>query len=556
MWDLLGTMGTVPATDLQQTVDAVWRMEAAKIVATLTRTVGDVGLAEDLAQEALVDALTQWPDTGVPRNAGAWLTTVAKRKAIDHWRRQDNLDAKYATLARELETQIDEPAWDPDRIDDDVLRLIFISSHPVLSREGQIALTLRVVGGLTTEEIASAFLSSTPTIAARITRAKKTLAAANVPFEVPDRSEYPQRLSAVLSVIYLIYNEGYSASFGQRWIRDELCSEALRLGRVLAALVPDEPEVHGLVSLMEFQSSRFAARTDADGSTDPAGGPGPHEVGPRADRPRGRRAGTRRPGRREEGHRLGPVRAAGCAGRMPCHRADAPPTPTGTGSSRCTTGCSRSAPSPVVELNRAVAVAMASGPAAALEIVDGLTGLDGSYLLPSVRGELLVPPRPQRRGRRRVRPRRRAHRQRARTRSADGQGCSSQGRLGSGHPGAGRHGRRRRGVEHVDGDVVVAVTADLMQSRRRGDDVVGVVAGHRIVGDRGAASARRRRSRPFVSRGSSRSSTVAQRAAPPGSSRLPTAPRDRNALAGHGSSSDLRNSVTRSRRIRRRLSRR
>jgi RNA polymerase sigma factor (sigma-70 family) len=250
--------------DLQQTVDAVWRMEAAKIVATLTRAVGDVGLAEDLAQEALVDALTQWPSSGVPRNAGAWLTTVAKRKAIDHWRRQDNLDAKYATMARELETQVDE-AWDPDRIDDDVLRLVFISSHPVLSREGQIALTLRVVGGLTTEEIARAFLTSTATVAARITRAKKTLAAANVPFEVPDRSEYPQRLSAVLSVIYLIYNEGYSASFGQSWIRDELCSEALRLGRILAALVPDEAEVQGLVSLMEFQSSRFAARTDAEG---------------------------------------------------------------------------------------------------------------------------------------------------------------------------------------------------------------------------------------------------------------------------------------------------
>src|SRR4051812_5958989 len=241
-------------------------MEAAKIVATLTRAVGDVGLAEDLAQEALVDALTQWPASGVPRNAGAWLTTVAKRKAIDHWRRADNLDSKYATLARELETHIDEPAWDPDRIDDDVLRLIFISTHPVLSREGQIALTLRVVGGLTTEEIARAFLSSAPTVAARITRAKKTLAAASVPFEVPNRSEYPQRLSAVLSVIYLIYNEGYSASFGQRWIRDELCNEALRLGRVLAALVADEPEVHGLVSLMEFQSSRLGARTDADGT--------------------------------------------------------------------------------------------------------------------------------------------------------------------------------------------------------------------------------------------------------------------------------------------------
>ena len=200
----------------------------------------------------------------MPRNAGAWLTTVAKRKAIDHWRRQDRLDAKYATLAHELETHVDE-AWDPDRIDDDVLRLVFISTHPVLARENQIALTLRVVGGLTTEEIARAFLAPKATIAQRIVRAKKTLGDAEVPFEVPDPAEYPQRLSAVLSVIYLIYNEGYSASFGQRWIRDELCSEALRLGRVLAALVPDQAEVHGLVALMEFQSSRFAARTDADG---------------------------------------------------------------------------------------------------------------------------------------------------------------------------------------------------------------------------------------------------------------------------------------------------
>jgi RNA polymerase sigma factor (sigma-70 family) len=191
-------------SELQQTVDAVWRMEAAKIVATLTRAVGDVGLAEDLAQEALVDALEQWPATGVPRNAGAWLTTVAKRKAIDLWRRQDRLDAKYATLARELETHLADPtaeAWDPDRIDDDVLRLIFISAHPVLAREGQLALTLRVVGGLTTDEIAQAFLVPKATIAARITRAKKALGDAGVPFEVPEPSEYPQRLSTMLGVL-------------------------------------------------------------------------------------------------------------------------------------------------------------------------------------------------------------------------------------------------------------------------------------------------------------------------------------------------------------------
>ncbi len=367
-------------------------MEAAKIVATLTRVVGDVGLAEDLAQEALVDALTQWPDAGVPRNAGAWLTTVAKRKAIDTWRRQDNLDAKYATLARDLETRIEEPAWDPDRIDDDVLRLIFISSHPVLSREGQIALTLRVVGGLSTDEIARAFLTSTPTVAARITRAKKTLAAADVPFEVPDRSEFPQRLSAVLSVIYLIYNEGYSASFGQRWVRDELCTEALRLGRVLAALVPDEPEVHGLVSLMEFQSSRFGARTDADGKPILLEDQN-RTKWDRAQIGRGVAALERAAQAVEKkGTGWGPYALQ--AALAECHASA--PTARDTDWDRIVTlydGLVQIAPSPIVELNRAVAVAMADptdGPGAALEIVDGLTGLDGSYLLPSVRGELLV----------------------------------------------------------------------------------------------------------------------------------------------------------------------
>jgi RNA polymerase sigma factor (sigma-70 family) len=377
--------------ELQQTVDAVWRMEAAKIVATLTRAVGDVGLAEDLAQEALVDALTQWPQAGVPRNAGAWLTTVAKRKAIDQWRRQESLDAKYAAMARDLETQVDEP-WDPDRIDDDVLRLIFISSHPVLPREGQIALTLRVVGGLTTEEIARAFLTSTATVAARITRAKKTLAAANVPFEVPDRSEYPQRLSAVLSVIYLIYNEGYSASFGQRWIRDELCSEALRLGRILAALVSDEAEVHGLVSLMEFQSSRFAARTDADGRPilleDQS-----RTKWDRAQIQRGVAALERAANALQcKGIGWGPYALQ--AALAECHAVA--PTAADTDWARIVLlydGLRQVAPSPVVELNRAVAVAMAdpvTGPASALEIVDNLDGLDGSYLLPSVRGELLA----------------------------------------------------------------------------------------------------------------------------------------------------------------------
>jgi RNA polymerase sigma factor (sigma-70 family) len=363
-------------------------MEAAKIVATLTRAVGDVGLAEDLAQEALVDALTQWPSSGVPRNAGAWLTTVAKRKAIDYWRRQENLDAKYAAMARELETQVDE-AFDPDRIDDDVLRLIFISSHPVLSREGQIALTLRVIGGLTTEEIARAFLTSTATVAARITRAKKTLAAANVPFEVPDRSEYPLRLSAVLSIIYLVYNEGYSASFGQRWIRDELCSEALRLGRVLAALVPDEAEVHGLVSLMEFQSSRFTARTDAEGRPILLEDQN-RTKWDRAQIQRGVVAlGRAANALQRKGIGWGPYALQ--AALAECHAVA--PTSTDTDWARIVLlydGLLQVAPSPVVELNRAVAVAMASSPAEALEIVDKLDGLGDSYLLPSVRGELLA----------------------------------------------------------------------------------------------------------------------------------------------------------------------
>lgn len=373
------------ATDLRQTLDAVWRMEAAKILATLTRTVGDVALAEDLASEALLDALTQWPQTGVPRNPGAWLTTVAKRKAIDHWRRAENLDAKYAALARDLAEHVEE-TWDPDRIDDDVLRLIFIAAHPVLSREAQIALTLRMVGGLSTDEIARAFLISTGTAAARITRAKKALSQANPPFEVPARDEYPQRLSAVLSVVYLIYNEGYSASFGQRWIRDELCTEALRLGRVLAALVPDEPEVHGLVALMEFQSSRFAARTDAEDRPILL----EDQDRTRWDRAQIQRgvAALERSGAARQQRGWGPYALQ--AALAECHAVA--PTAADTDWARIVAlydALLQIAPSPVVQLNRAVAVAMRSGPQDALTIVDGIEGLDDSYLLPSVRGELL-----------------------------------------------------------------------------------------------------------------------------------------------------------------------
>jgi RNA polymerase sigma factor (sigma-70 family) len=378
----------VSTAELQQTVDAVWRMEAAKIVATLTRALGDVGLAEDFAQEALVDALTQWPNTGVPRNPGAWLTTVAKRKAIDHWRRQDNLDAKYAVLARDLENRVDD-AWDPDRIDDDVLRLIFMSAHPTLSRENQIALTLRVVGGLTTEEIAKAFLVPKATIAQRLVRAKKALT--GVAFEVPDRSDYPQRLSAVLSVIYLVFNEGYSASTGQRWIRDELCSEALRLGRVLAALAPDEAEVHGLAALMEFQSSRLRARTDPDGRPILLEDQN-RTTWDRAQIQRGVVSLQRCSDvlqRKQIGWGLYSLQAA----LAECHAVA--PTAADTDWPRIVSlydALLQLAPSPVVELNRAIAVAMAdplTGPSAALQIVDGIDGLDGSHLVPSVRGELL-----------------------------------------------------------------------------------------------------------------------------------------------------------------------
>jgi predicted RNA polymerase sigma factor len=316
---------------------------------------------------------------------------VAKRKAIDVWRRQERLGERYATMARELEISLarEDSRWDPDRIDDDVLRLIFVAAHPVVPAESRIALTLRVVGGLTTEEIARAFLVSTATVAQRIVRAKKTLAKANVPFEVPDRSEYPQRLSSVLSVIYLIYNEGYSASFGQRWIRDELCTEALRLGRILASLLAGEPEVHGLVALMEFQSSRFAARTVSDG-TPILLADQDRTKWDRAQIRRGTEALERASARADA---LGRGRGAYAlqAALAECHAVAPSADDTDWATIvRLYEALGRLTPSPVVELNRAIAVSMASGPAEALRIVDGLTGLDSSYLRPSVRGELLA----------------------------------------------------------------------------------------------------------------------------------------------------------------------
>lgn len=374
-----------PVTDIRRTVDAVWRIESARIVATLAKMTGDVGLAEDLAQEALVDALTQWPESGVPRNAGAWLTAVAKRKAIDHWRRQERLDARYRTLAHDLEEARDDE-WQP--IDDDVLRLVFTACHPVLSREAQVALTLRIVGGLTTEEIARMLLVPVATVQQRIVRAKKTLSAARVPFEAPDPNEWGARLGAVLGVVYLIFTEGYAATSGDRWIRTELAHEALRLGRVLAGLLPREPEVHGLVALMEFQSSRFAARVARDGT--------PVLLADQ-DRSRWDRSAISR-GRAALERADAAGRGRGSYGLQAaiaeCHAAA--PSIDETDWDRIVLlyeALGRLAPSPIVELNRAVAVSMAAGPAEALRIVDGLASdgaLRGSHLLPSVRGELLA----------------------------------------------------------------------------------------------------------------------------------------------------------------------
>lgn len=376
---------TTPAPAIQRTLDAVWRIESARIVATLAKVTGDVGLAEDLAQEALVDALRQWPESGVPDNPGAWLTAVAKRKAIDAWRRRERLDERYRAIAHDL-LDMTEDQWQP--IPDDVLRLVFIACHPVLSREGQVALTLRTVGGLTTEEIARMLLVPVATVQQRIVRAKKTLSAAQVPFDTPEPNEWNARLSAVLAVLYLIFTEGYAATTGDRWIRTEVANEALRLGRVLAGLLPREPEVHGLLALMEFQASRFAARVNQDGS--------PVLL---ADQDRTRWDRT------QIGRGLTALARADALGRGRgnyCLQAAIAQCHATARSFEATDwnrivllyeALGRLAPGPVVELNRAVAVSMATGPAAALKIVDRLAGegaLRRSHLLPSIRGELLA----------------------------------------------------------------------------------------------------------------------------------------------------------------------
>ena len=376
----------------RRAVEAIWRIESARIVATLTRYTGDFALAEDLAQEALAEALLGWPAHGVPANPGAWLVAVGKRRAIDGWRRAAKQDEKYAQLAHERElaetgARADAP-WDPDVIDDDVLRLVFIACHPVLSREASIALTLRTVGGLGTEQIARAFLVPVATVQQRIVRAKKTLAAAAVPFEVPPRDEYPERLSAVLSVLYLIFNEGYAAASGSEWMRVDLAREALRLARVLAELVPRDSEAHGLAALMEFLVARFPARIDRQGNPILLA----DQDRARWDRAliaRGRAALARADAL---GRGRGPYGLQ--AAIAECH--DVAPSVDQTDWGRIVVlyeALGRVAPSPVVELNRAVAVAMAEGPATALRIVDELvTGgrLAGYAPLPGVRAELLA----------------------------------------------------------------------------------------------------------------------------------------------------------------------
>ncbi|MFD6110957.1 RNA polymerase sigma factor [Streptomyces yangpuensis] len=369
--------------DAAQAVEAVFRIESARIIAGVTRIVRDVGIAEEIAQDALVTALEQWPESGVPDRPGAWLMATAKHRAIDLVRRKETYARKLAEVGRTLEDEPPpaEPA-EPDDIDDDLLRLIFTACHPVLATESRIALTLRLVGGLTTQEIARAFLASESTVAQRIVRAKRTLAKAGVPFEVPYGADRDARLSSVLEVIYLVFNEGYSATSGDDLVRPALCEDALRLARVLAALMPEEGEVHGLAALLEFQASRTAARTGPDG-----------EPVLLADQNRARwnrlliARGVRAMSRAGSGPYSLQAAIAGCHAAAVRYE--------DTDWARIATLYSRLAqlaPSPVVELNRAVAVSMAHGPAAALPLVDALAeepALSGYHLLPSVRGDLL-----------------------------------------------------------------------------------------------------------------------------------------------------------------------
>jgi len=382
----------VHTDDTKQTIEAVWRIESAKLIAHLTRMVrGDVSLAEDLAHEALVAALEQWPTEGVPDNPGAWLMSTAKRRAIDRLRHNKMVSQKHEELARDLSPAID-PDLDSldDPIGDDLLRLIFMTCHPVLSAESQAALTLRLLGGLTTDEIARAFLTPEPTIAQRIVRAKRTLAEEKVPFEVPRPHEMPQRLSSVLGVIYLIFNEGYSATAGDDWMRPALCEDAQRLARILAGLVPNEPEAHGLLSLLEIQASRTRARTDASGN--------PilllDQNRAHWDQlliTRGLSALQRAEALANGTDNLGPYALQ--ASIAACHaRARTPDQTDWPQIASLYARLHSISPSPIIQLNRAVAVSMASGPEPALAIVDQLQNepsLKNYHLLPSVRADLL-----------------------------------------------------------------------------------------------------------------------------------------------------------------------
>lgn len=377
---------------IHRAIEAVWRIESAKIIAVLARMLRDVGQAEEIAQDALVSALERWPDSGTPDNPAAWLMTVAKNRALDHLRHRKLEQDKEAELTYEIEGLLQDAAPDlertlDDNIGDDLLRLVFVACHPVLSTDGRVALTLRLLGGLTTDEIARAFFVPETTVAQRIVRAKRTLAEAKVPFEVPRGHELVERLASVLQVVYLIYNEGYSASAGSDWMRPALCEEALRLGRVLAELAPQEPEVHGLVALMEIQSSRARARTDARGAP---------VLLLEQDRSRWDqlliRRGLAALARAEHiGRGLGPyaLQAAIAACHARARRAE------DTDWSRIAAlydGLAQLAPSPVVELNRAVALSMAFGPETGLEVADALLdepALKNYHLLPSVRGDFL-----------------------------------------------------------------------------------------------------------------------------------------------------------------------
>jgi len=382
----------VSTAETHRAIEAVWRIESARLIAGLARIVRDVGLAEELAQDALVTALEKWPRSGIPDNPGAWLMTTAKHRALDHFRRSKLHQRKHEELGRELRSQQESALanFDPaenGRIEDDLLRLVFVSCHPILSTDSRVALTLRLLGGLTTLEIARAYLVPEPTIAQRIVRAKRTLSEARVPFEVPAEAERAARLSSVIEVIYLIFNEGYSATAGNDWMRPALCSDALRLGRMLAELTPMEAEVHGLVALMEIQSSRFAARTTPAGE-------------PILLREQNRTLWDQLLIRRglaalDRANQVGPagpyvLQAAIAA----CHaRARTAEETDWRQIADLYTQLMALAPSPIIQLNRAVAVSMASGPAAGLEIVDALSdeaSLKNYHLLPAVRGDFLA----------------------------------------------------------------------------------------------------------------------------------------------------------------------